>query len=199
MGIPGEFPAEKLVVGVLLSLPELKAPLLEGLQQAFGPYDWVSPELPFAYTHYYDAEMGLPIVRFFVSCRDPVDPARLAAAKLTSNALEEQFRRPGPAPRAGVPPASLPGFAAGLRAGVHAGLRPVNLDPGLLSLARYVLASTKPSAHRVPLSCGIYAELELLYEHGRFRPVEWTYPDYRSEEYRIQLEHIRGLFKAQSR
>jgi len=174
MGIPGEFPAEKLVVGVLLSLPELKAPLLEGLRQAFGPYDWVSPELPFAYTHYYDAEMGLPIVRFFVSCRDPVDPARLAAAKLTSNALEERFRRP-------------------------AALRPVNLDPGLLSLARYVLASTKPSAHRVPLSCGIYAELELLYEHGRFRPVEWTYPDYRSEEYRIRLEHIRGLFKTQIR
>jgi hypothetical protein len=77
--------------------------------------------------------------------------------------------------------------------------RPVNLDPGLLSPARFVLASTKPSAHRVPLSAGIYAEIELLYEQGRFRPVEWTYPDYCSEEYRGILEHIRELFKAQSR
>jgi hypothetical protein len=173
MGSAREFQAEKLVVGVLLSLPELKSALLERLQQAFGPQDWISPELPFAYTHYYDAEMGAPIVRFFISCRDPVDPACLAAAKLTTNALEEEFRRPG--------------------------RRPVNLDPGLLSLARFVLASTKPSAHRVPLSAGIYAEIELLYEHGGFRPVEWTYPDYRSQEYRGILEHIRGLFKAQSR
>ncbi len=175
MGSVKEFPAEKLVVGVLLSLPELKTTLLERLRQAFGPHDWTSPELPFPYTHYYDVEMGAPIVRFFVSCRDPVDPARLASAKLATNALEEEFRRP------------------------PAGLRPVNLDPGLLSLARFVLASTKPSAHRVPLSAGIYAEVELLYERGRFRPVEWTYPDYCSEEYRGILAHIRGLFKLQSR
>jgi hypothetical protein len=173
MGSPGEFPAEKLVVGVLLSRPELKAGLLRRLGQVFGPSDWVSPELPFDYTRYYDREMGGPLVRFFVSCRDPLDPAGLARAKLESNALEEEFRRPP--------------------------LRPVNLDPGLLSLARFVLASTKPAAHRVPLSGGIYAEIELLYEHGGFRPVEWTYPDYRSKEYRGILEHIRGLFKAQCR
>ncbi len=179
MGSVRQFAAEKLVVGVLLSLPELKALLLERLQQAFGPPDWVSPELPFVYTHYYDAEMGAPIVRFFVSCRDPVDPARLAAAKLATNALEEEFRRPE---------------ASGTPA-----LRPVNLDPGLLSLARFVLASTKPSAHRVPLSAGIHAEIELLYERGGFRPLEWTYPDYCSEEYRGILQHIRGLFKTQSR
>jgi hypothetical protein len=173
MGSPGEFPAEKLVVGVLLSRPELKAGLLLRLEQVFGSSDWVSPELPFGYTRYYDREMGGPILRFFVSCRELVDPARLAAAKLRSNALEEEFRRPA--------------------------LRPVNLDPGLLSLARFVLASTKPAAHRVPLSGGIWAEVELLYEHGGFRPVEWTYPDYRSREYLDILEHIRGLFKAQCR
>jgi hypothetical protein len=173
MGSPGEFPAEKLVVGVLLSRPELKAGLLLRLEQVFGPSDWVSPELPFGYTRYYDREMGGPILRFFVSCRELVDPAGLAAAKLRSNALEEEFRRPA--------------------------LRPVNLDPGLLSLARFVLASTKPAAHRVPLSGGIYAEVELLYEHGGFRPVEWTYPDYRSREYRDILERIRGLFKDQCR
>ncbi len=173
MGSVREFAAEKLVVGVLLSRPELKAAVLERLAQSFGPADWVSPELPFAYTHYYDAEMGAPITRFFVSCRDPVDPSILAAAKRATNALEEEFRRP-----------------AG---------RAVNLDPGLLSLARFLLASTKPSAHRVPLSGGIHAEIELLYERGAFRPVEWTYPDYRSEEYRGALEHIRELFKAQCR
>lgn len=171
MGRASAFEFEKLVVGVLLSRPELKPELLGRLQQAFGPADWVSPELPFGYTHYYDAEMGGPITRFFVSCRELVDPALLADAKLTTNNLEEEFSQPG--------------------------LRPVNLDPGLLSLARFVLASTKPSAHRVPLASGIYAEIELLYERGSYRPVEWTYPDYRTWEYLDILGHIRRLLKAQ--
>jgi hypothetical protein len=197
------FEFEKLVVAVLLSRPELKPELLARLEESFGPADWLSPELPFGHTHYYDAEMGQPITRFFVSCQQLVDPAGLAGAKRTTNDLEEKFRRPGL--RAGIPPTSLSGFAAGLRAGIPptslsgfaAGLRPVNLDPGLLSLARFVLASTKPSAHRVPLASGIYAEIELLFERGSFRPVEWTYPDYRTREYLDILGHIRGLLKAQ--
>jgi hypothetical protein len=189
------FEFEKLVVAVLLSRPELKPELLARLEESFGPADWLSPELPFGHTHYYDAEMGRPITRFFVSCQQLVDPAGLAGAKRTTNDLEEKFRRPGL--RAGIPPTSLSGFAAGLRAGIPAGLRPVNLDPGLLSLARFVLASTKPSAHRVPLASGIYAEIELLFERGSFRPVEWTYPDYRTREYLDILGHIRGLLKAQ--
>jgi len=171
MGRVAAFESEKLVVGVLLSLPQLKAEVLERLRQAFGPADWVSPELPFTHTRYYDAEMGGPITRFFVSCRELADPSRLAEAKRTTNDIEEGFRRPGQ--------------------------RPVNLDPGLLGLARFVLASTKPSAHRVPLASGIYAEIELLYERGGFRPVEWTYPDYRSREYLDFLEHIRALLKTQ--
>jgi hypothetical protein len=179
MGAARDFSPEKLVVGVLLSRPPLKAALLDRLQRTFGPSDWVSPELPFTHTHYYDAEMGGPINRFFVSCRDLLDPARLAWAKLATHAIEEEFRQPGGTPT---------GTSA---------LRAVNLDPGLLSLARFVLASTKPSAHRVPLASGIYAEVELLYERGAFRPVEWTYPDYRSTEYLEILGHIRALFKAQ--
>jgi hypothetical protein len=171
MGSITSFEAEKLVIGVLLSRMELKSELLDRLQQAFGPADWVSPELPFEYTHYYDAQMGAPITRFFVSCRELFDPSRLAEIKRTTNGIEEEFRRQG--------------------------LRPINLDPGLLSLARFVLASTKPSAHRLPLASGIYAEIELLYERGAFRPVEWTYPDYRSREYLEILGHIRELLKAQ--
>jgi hypothetical protein len=172
MGSVKTFAAEKLVVGVLLSRLGLKPALLARMEQAFGPTDYVSQELPFTYTRYYDGQMGGPIARFFVSCRDLLDPARLSQIKLATNALEEEFREPG--------------------------LRPVNLDPGLLSLARFVLASTKPGAHRVPLAAGIYAEVELLYERGEYRPVEWTYPDYRSAEYRGILQNIRALLKAQS-
>jgi hypothetical protein len=169
MGEAQPFPAEKLVVAVLLSAPADKTPLLALLEDRFGPADWVSPELDFVWSHYYDAELGTPITRFFVSCRTPVDPARLAEIKRATNELEREFSR--------------------------GGRRRVNLDPGLLSLSRFVLASTKPSSHRVALAGGIYAEIELVFERGAFRPVEWTYPDYRSAEYLDILLHIRGLLK----
>jgi hypothetical protein len=171
MGSPHAFAPEKLVVAVLSSEPELGGKLLERLEQLFGPSDWASPQLPFTYTHYYDREMGGPITRYFLSFRELVDPQRLARIKQTTNRLEEELR--------------------------YEGRRCVNLDPGLLSLSRFILASTKPSAHRVALAEGIYAEITLIFERGSFRPVEWTYPDYRSPEYLEILNRIRALLKDQ--
>jgi len=173
MGSPRAFAPEKLVVAVLSSEPELGGTLLERLEQRFGPSDWASPQLPFTYTHYYDREMGGPITRCFLSFRELVDPQRLAGIKQATNRLEEELRREG--------------------------RRRVNLDPGLLSLSRFILASTKPGAHRVALAEGIYAEITLIFERGGFRPVEWTYPDYRSPEYLEILNRIRALLKAQLR
>jgi hypothetical protein len=37
----------------------------------------------------------------------------------------------------------------------------------------------------------------LLFEKGSFRPVEWTYPDYRSAGYIAILNSIRALHKEQ--
>ncbi len=115
--------------------------------------------------------MGTPILRFFLAFRELVDPSRLAAVKGESNTLEERWRRDG--------------------------RRAVNLDPGLLALSRFVLATTKENAHRIPLSGGIYAEVTLLYARGGFRPLEWTYPDYRSPEYLAILNDIRTRYKEQ--
>jgi hypothetical protein len=62
--------------------------------------------------------------------------------------------------------------------------RPLNLDPGYLTEAKLVLASTKDRDHRVYLDRGIYAEVTLHYQRGRgWQPRPWTYPDYRSEPY----------------
>ena len=171
MGSPRAFAPEKLVVAVLASDPAGGQELLERLEQRFGPSDWASPPLPFTYTRYYDREMGGPITRYFLSFRDLVDPQRLAGVKLETNRMEQELSRDG--------------------------RRRVNLDPGLLSLSRFVLASTKPSAHRIALAEGIYAEVTLIFERGGFRPLEWTYPDYCSAEYLEILNRIRALLKAQ--
>ena len=42
----------------------------------------------------------------------------------------------------------------------------------------------------------LYAELTLLYQRGRYQPLEWTYPDYRDEPVRDFLLDIRSWLTA---
>ncbi|MGA2761849.1 MAG: DUF4416 family protein [Spirochaetia bacterium] len=172
MGEATQFLPEKLVMAVLISRPERKQELLDVLGETWGAPDLCSQTMPFTYTDYYDKEMGDSIQRFFVSFRRLVDPAQIAEIKLKTNRIEERF--------------------------CEGAARKVNIDPGLLCLSRFVLVTTKESAHRIPLFGGIYAEVTLLYHKGSFRPLEWTYPDFRSDEYLKILNQIRGLYREQT-
>jgi len=60
-----------------------------------------------------------------------------------------------------------------------------------------VLATTKNYSHRLYLGKGIYAEVTLKYEDGRYKPLPWTYPDYRSEEYMEFFDSIREKYSRQ--
>ena len=171
MGSIKAFSMEKLVIGILISEPALRERLLCELAGLFGPLDFTSQELEFTYSRYYDREMGGPIRRFFVCFHELVEPQRLSTLKRATNALEDRLRVEG--------------------------RRKINLDPGLLSLNRFILASTKNSFHRIPLAEGIYGEITLIYQRGAFRPLEWTYPDYHSPEYLEILDSIRDLYRRQ--
>ncbi|MDH5186329.1 MAG: DUF4416 family protein, partial [candidate division WOR-3 bacterium] len=59
--------------------------------------------------------------------------------------------------------------------------RRINLDPGILTLAKLVLATTKNYYHRIYLGKGIFAEVTLIYRNKQFEPLAWTYPDYRTD------------------
>ncbi len=71
------------------------------------------------------------------------------------------------------------------------GLRPVNLDPGYMTLGQFFLATTKDQRQRVYMRDGIYVEPTLYFQDGHFHPFEWTYRDYQSEEYIRYLENVR--------
>ena len=62
-----------------------------------GGVRWISlpTPFPFTFTHYYDAEMGPPIDRFFISFERLVDPAGLARTKQETNGIEDLFRERG--------------------------------------------------------------------------------------------------------
>ena len=60
----------------------------------------------------------------------------------------------------------------------------MNIDPGYITLAKLVLASTKDHAHRIYLRDGIYAEVTLSFHQRQWRPHSWTFPDYARADYR---------------
>ena len=71
------------------------------------------------------------------------------------------------------------------------GPRHLNLDRGYLTPAKLVLASTKDHAHRIYLRDGIFAEVTLVYRQRKWQPLEWTYPDYRRDDYQAFFTQCR--------
>ena len=141
------------VVG-LISSGDLEPGIAGALEEMLGRIALRSDPVRFDYTTYYNEEMGGELTRQWWVFGTLVQPDRLVEFKQRSNVIEQQY--------------------------VNAsGGRTVNIDPGLLSLNNLVLASTKNYAHRIYLGQGIYAEVTLLYQHKRFVPLAWTYPDYR--------------------
>ena len=67
--------------------------------------------------------------------------------------------------------------------GRHPEPRPLNLDPGYLTEAKLVLATTKDRDHRLYLSRGIFAEVTLHFHRGTWEARPWTYPDYQRADY----------------
>jgi hypothetical protein len=127
----------------------------------FGPIAIASDAFDFTETDYYAATMGANLVKQFLAFERLIDPGDMAEMKRRTNNWENEY-------------AAL---------GRHAESRPLNLDPGYITPAKLVLASTKDHAHRIYLRSGIYAEITLVYRHRQWEPMEWTYPDYRREDY----------------
>lgn len=142
-------------------------------EQCWGPVAQQSERFAFVDTDYYEATMGPGIAKQFFAFERLVDPAELPGIKRLTNAWEDEFASGG---RCNEP-------------------RPLNLDPGYLTLAKLVLASTKDHAHRIYLAEGIFAEVTLSYRHRAWRPHEWTFPDYRRAEYHAFFSRCRDWLK----
>ncbi len=169
MGIEKEFLPVKLFCGFIYrnegGFPAAK----KKLEELFSPADLVSEALPFDFTTYYHKEMGAPLFRRFVSFERLIPPDRLPDIKLSSNRLEIDT--------------------------THEGCRTFNLDPGYLSDANVIIATTKNYYHRVPLQKGIYAHIEYVIKGKKFCPLEWTYPDFKSPGYLDFFGRLLQLYK----
>lgn len=163
----------KLVVGVLTAEKGLITGVAGALSERFGPMDMVSPWMLFSDTLYYEKEMGGPLYRRVFAFSRLVDQGDLADAKVWTNAVETDFS--------------------------IGGNRQVNIDPGHLLHARFVLATAKDHAHRIFIGNGIYADLTLTYRAGEFRPLPWTFPDYTAKTMIGFLTDVRRRYDAACR
>ena len=172
MGTLSDPPKALLVVSVLASGQDRCDEAVKALKDEFGDMLYISKILPFNYTNYYEPEMGPDLVRRFVAV-DLVDPGELADIKLRTNEIEERWSEEGN--------------------------RRVNLDPGLLSMHNFVLATTKAYTHRIYLRDCIWAEVTLVYQKRAFHPLPWTYPDYAGGEIMKILTMLRNILKTRLR
>ncbi len=152
MSRPSEPPPAKLIMGLLFRESDVQQRVLDILDERYGPLDMLTEPIPFSYTTYYDREMGAGLLRQMASFENLVEMGALPDIKLTTNQIESEM--------------------------AVSGQRTINLDPGILTEERLVLASGKNFTHRIYLRNGIYADLTLIYRKGAFHPFPWTYVDY---------------------
>ncbi len=158
-----------LILGVLTATPPLIIKVIALLEPEYGPIEECVGPLDFTFTSYYDAELGPNIKRWLISFENLINRERLAAVKLYTNDVEKQLS-----------PTTQ---------------RTVNLDPGLLTLGNFVLATGKNNAHRIYLSRGIFADLTLIFRAKTFNPLPWTYPDYADPDMIQLLNRLRENYK----
>ncbi|MCA9259042.1 MAG: DUF4416 family protein [Planctomycetales bacterium] len=146
---------------------------LDAMQQVYGHVALVSEAFDFTETDYYLAEMGPDLKKQFWAFTQKIDPAALPAVKHATNAWEASYASLQRSPES----------------------RPLNLDPGYITQAKLVLASTKDHAHRLYLGEGIYGEITLRFQKKAWRSTEWTYPDYRRADFHRFFDECRNLLR----
>jgi hypothetical protein len=162
-----------LIIAAFSRHPDAITWAQDWLEKSFGPVALVSPSYAFEQTSYYEPTMGVGLRKQFLVLHDLVAPDCLPDVKVLTNALEQELICPGSYPEA----------------------RPLNLDPGILTLGKFMLATTKDQAHRVYLRKGIYAEVTLRFQNRAFEPWPWTYADYRLPVVRDFLKEARTFYR----
>ncbi len=141
------------------------------LENNLGKIILESPTFSFSETNYYCDEMGPVLNRIWVGFDNLIEQDQIVDIKLQCNELE------------------LKQFAGN-------GKRNANIDPGYLTRAKVVLATTKNNQHRLYLTKSIYGEVTLRFKNKTYKPWEWTYPDYCRGEAITFFSQLRSIYCA---
>ena len=153
MAIAKESSKALLFLGIMYNSKTLFTEALEQFCSKYGEVELISEPQNFSqFSSYYNREIGGDVFKSYILFKKPIRRESLAEIKLYTNSLEDQFR--------------------------DGSLRPINLDPGYLTVDKFVLASAKDFAHRIYIGDGIYAEVTLHFKRDLVKFFSWTYQDY---------------------
>jgi len=171
----------KLIISMFTSEKNLFGLYKEELIKRFGEVDIESNIQPFDFTDYYENEFGKKLIQKLFSFSNLVRQDELAEIKIITNKLENK------------------NIDKNITKNLTHHKRRINLDPGYITLNKYILASTKNGPSRIYLNQGIYAEITLRFINKSFVPCEYTYPNYKTDEYINFLNSVRQKYKLQLR
>jgi hypothetical protein len=156
VGIIGTSKKVKLFCGIIFSDEKIKQDAFSVLEDKFGKIDFISEVMPFDFSSYYNPEMGQNLKRLWLSFEKLIFSSELASIKVFTNSIEDSFALNSK--------------------------RQINIDPGYISPANVILATTKDYSHRIYLDKGIYGEVTTIYKKNGYIKLPWSYPDYLSEK-----------------
>ncbi len=171
MGVPRETTYSLLAVAGFSRHPDALDWAASQLTPRFGKIALTSPDFSFHHTKYYDSTMGTALIKRLLVFDEIVPADCLPDVKHYTIKLENELAATGRYPEA----------------------RPINLDPGLVQMGKFLLASTKDQGHRIYLRDNIFAEVTLRFQAGAFEIWPWTYADYREESVRAFLGQARAF------
>lgn len=158
-----------LIVAGMYKTNECYEKALLLLTKKFGKESHTSEEFIFSYSNYYSKEMGENLKKKIIVFEKMVSRDYLVKAKKITDKIEATF--------------------------LENGKRNINLDPAILTLENFILATNKNFTHRIFLSKNVFADLTLIYKKNEgYTSLPWTYSDYSSENIKKFLNKTRELF-----
>lgn len=166
-----EPPPVKLFTSVIYGPSSPLDECVRSLEEGIGAIEFMSADMPFDFTAYYEEEMGYSLRRIIITFRELIKREEIVEIKIFTNKLEKVF-------------SSL-------------NKRTINIDPGYIAQEHIILATGKGYSHRPYLGKGVYADLTLIFAKDDFRGLEWTYPDYGSAHMRELFRRLRYDYTVQ--
>ncbi len=140
------------------------------LSHKFGKIDLMSDEFMFSHSHYYKNEMGDNLIKRFVVFENLIKRDYLPKVKRITDKIEKKYLN-------------------------NKKFRTINIDPAILTLENFILATNKNFTHRIYLKNNVFADLTLIYQKKKgFIDLPWTYADYSQETTKKFLENVRSRF-----
>ncbi len=158
----------KLIAGLMWNTEATLEEILEKLS-VFGVVESRTETFDFNFTEYYLSESGSNLKKIYLTFRDLVGIDDIPELKLKANVFEEaNYTREGK--------------------------RFVNFDPGYISEAKLVMATTKNLPHRVYIGQNLFADLQLIYKKPTFRTIPWTFADIKQEAVIAFFNGVRDVY-----